>query len=679
MHKHDVPVYVFLAIIISAGFFVAEHAIMAVSNIDRLTSLAAVTVSSPVSHGASVPTIETTALQKYAETKLSGATSKTISGHIEAYYAENKKFDNADTPLHFALLSGHNVYQLHNLSGEFDPALDGAVASLTGFITQKSDKDLYVNLSDSAQLRMRAVHTFPALVKKSEERSTTTCANSFCTLVVLVDTTNNSSHLPTPTDIHDYIFNGRIKNALLEESYNQTLIAGDVTDWIGVNSDPISPFFAPSEVDQYLTNHNINLSNYQQLVFLINGGSQSVGGEGTVGATTYWQNGTVFTIPVSLIGFSSYANNASLTTSNGNLSYFDYLYVHETGHNLNALHDNLLNCKSGPLSLPSECIPVEYGNKYSIMGDGSYGGHFSSLQKLRIGWLTIDDITFAWSGGHSLDPIENSGGTYLGIDGMHDSIPEFLVERRTSSGLDTRSAFPSLNLNGAFLYRLNNPVAASVSTDPFSWDMILVDTTPSLRSDDWYQSMSDVVFKIPQAYNDIQDHVRFSQSSNGNNNLITLSVPIQTDQSCLKSPIKVFEPKANPGDTFTSQMSKQKWPVLAVPNPLPHALVQTLHADVTSPDSEVFLAKNISIFNDDRISCGPGLYTIELLHNGVSIPLLSESSITYEPWSGPHFQTVMAYLPVNGLTYGMQTVTLKITKQNDGTVFTRDLKFDLEQ
>jgi hypothetical protein len=100
---------------------------------------------------------------------------------------------------------------------------------------------------------------------------------------------------------------------------------------------------------------------------------------------------------------------------------------------------------------------------------------------------------------------------------------------------------------------------------------------------------------------------------------------------------------------------------------------------VTSPDSEVFLAKNISIFNDDRISCGPGLYTIELLHNGVSIPLLSESSITYEPWSGPHFQTVMAYLPVNGLTYGMQTVTLKITKQNDGTVFTRDLKFDLEQ
>ncbi len=681
MHKHDVPVYVFLALIISTGFVAARYTMMVVAHTDRIQALASVAARTPLTPKDSVTSkTSAVALRNYAETKLSGATEMTVSGRIEAYYSENKKFDTADQPLRFALVSGHDVYELHNLSGALHPALDGAQATLSGFVSaQSGPKELFVNLSSEAQTRLHGLRSFPGIVR-GDERSTTTCANSFCTLVVLVDTTNSVSNLPTPVEIHDYIFNGRIKNALLEESYNETPIAGDVTDWISLSPQQgISPFFAPSEVDQYFMGHNINLSNYQQVVFLINGGPQSVGGEGTIGTTTYWQGGNYYIIPVSLVGFSSYANNSSLTTSNGNLSYFDYLYIHETGHNLNALHDNLLNCKSGPLSVPSECISVEYGNKYSIMGDGAYGGHFSTIQKLRIGWLGLEDVTFAWAGTHTINPMENSEGTYLGIDGTHDSIPEFLAERRISSGIDTRSAFPTVNISGAFLYRLNNRTAASISTDPLSWDAPLVDTTPPAQSDAWYQSMSDVVFKIPQAYNDTQDHIRFSQAANGSNNSIVLSAPLSTNDACAKNPVKAFEPTTNPGDTFTSQMAKHKWPVVAAPDPLPKSLIQTLHADVNESGAQVFLAKNIILFNDDSVPCGSGAYTFELISHGTTLPLLSESSVTYEPWSGPHYETVMAYLPVSGLSYGIQTVTLKITKHNDGTTFTRDLKFNLEQ
>jgi hypothetical protein len=147
--------------------------------------------------------------------------------------------------------------------------------------------------------------------------------------------------------------------------------------------------------------------------------------------------------------------------------------------------------------------------------------------------------------------------------------------------------------------------------------------------------------------------------------------------ACTRSGVKAFEPYVNSGDTFTGQIPAHKWPITTAKPSVAAALVQDIHVDLNNPDAQIFLYKNIMLFNDDYIACGAGQYTFEFIVNDVSIPLLSESTATYDAWSGPHFNYVMAYLPVTGMTYGQHTVTLKITKISDNTVFSRPLVFNL--
>lgn len=617
--------------------------------------------------------LESKALVAYARNFKKGSKEIIVAGRIEAYYSENKKFEAEDQPLKFVLVSGKDVYEIKTLKGSLPLSLNGAAVELLGFTSLGRDgkKELVVDLSASDIKNLSTSSNRGMSLR--DERSN--CPATLCSIVIPVDMSGDISNLPAPEDIENYINNGRIANAILEESYAQASLSVRVMPWVSISSQTMSPYYAPSEIEQYLINQGIDLSSYGQLAFLINGGSQSSGGEATIGAQQYYANGSSYNIPVSLVGFAPYANNANLTSSNGNMSYFDYLYVHETGHNLGALHDNLLNCGGGPMSLPSQCISIEYGNKYSIMGDAAYGGHFSLVQKLRAGWVGMPPLVT--SGIYSFDPIELANPSFLGIDGNTNYIPEFLMERRTSVGIDALSLFTDPNLNGVFLYRMKNPTDPNLSSDPMTWDVGLIDTTPTVASTNWYTSLNDLVFKIPQRYGDIQNNTRFSQRLDGMNNSVQVSQGLQVADACAKKPVKAFEPYVNSGDTFTGQIPSHKWPVRTGLPTVAASLVQDIHADTSLPDAQIFLIKYFMLFNDDAIPCGPGEYSFEIIFNGESIPLLTDSSATYNPWSGPNYDVIMAYLPVSGLSYGQHTATLKITKLNDGSVFSRPLVFNL--
>ncbi len=681
MPKQDMPLF-FLIVFIVAFCVVATGDTTAntIANHEESlrTSQAAATSRAVRVQALTMTNSERTLLTKHVERLGKSTPITTLQGKIEAYYSEDLKKEEGNH-LKFALVSRGEVYELKNINGELPASIDGATVELAGVVSvSRGSKELLVSLSPAKIKSIRGVHT--VVNKKSgtsESRGfeTNDCNINFCALVIPVDMTGDTSNLPAPEELEEYIFNGRIKSALLEESYDQIAYSGDVTGWVSSPEQSISVFYATPEIANYIASNNINLSGYDQLVFLINGGPQASSGEASIGTASYWINGSSYNIPVARVGFLTYQYNENLTSANGNLSYFDYLYVHETGHNFNALHDNLLNCKSGPVSVPSECMSIEQGNKYSIMGDGSYGGHFSVWQKLRAGWVAMPQLT---SGGtHSLGAIESPSVNNLGIDGNTNTVPEFLLERRTNTGLDSLNLFTDLNLDGVFLYRVKNTFESGVTSDPMTWDVGLVDTTPHLRSALWYESMNDVVFKSPQRYADRQTLKQFAQSLNGDNNTIIVSPGMATVNPCTRGPIKVFEPYINQGDTFTGQIQAQKWPVKMGTPSVAADLIQNIQADVNNPDAQIFLYKNVMLFNDDYVACGPGQYTFEFIFNGVSVPLFSESTITYDPWSGPHFTSMMAFLPAYQLTYGQHTMTLKITKINDGSVFSRPLVFNL--
>lgn len=598
-----------------------------------------------------------------------------VSGRLEAYYSESKKFEEGDQPLRFALVSGKTRYEVKNLRGHLPVSADGADVTLTGIVgaSRAGIKELTTNIgsTEARLIRGRLQHADGTAPR---ERSLG-CSTTFCTLVIPVDMSGDPSVLPSPSAIHDYIFNGRPKAALLEESYGQTVIDGVVTDWVSAPSQTLYVFQAPAEVDAYLLEQGINPGAFEQVVFLVNGGSQRNGGEASVGPTYFVSNGVTYYVPVALVGFEQYGNTADPTVANGNLAYFDYLYVHETGHNLNALHDRLANCKAGPLSKPSECMSVEYGNKYSLMGDGALGGHFSVLQKLRIGWIDLADSAAPNHGVFALAPIEASSVTFGGIDGDANAVPEFVAEYRDGTGIDLPNLFTDVDLAGLFTYRM--PRGQDITADPATWNGELVDMTPGTNSATWYNSMNSVVWKAPQGYDDGQVNKRFEKTTGMAAHRFHVGMPTAVSAACLKSPVKVYEPELTTGDTFTSQLSRQKWPPAPQTVNPPQNLIQDVHADVNDPGAQVFLYKKFVVFNDDFAACGGTQFSYELISDGVSLPLITESASNLPAWSGPNYSMAMAFLPVSGMSYGQHTVVLRVTKQNDGSVFERNLIFNL--
>lgn len=602
---------------------------------------------------------------------------KTISGRLVVYFEEKENHENAGDSMKVALVSGRDFFEIDNISGFVDRNWNGKFATLSGFVSptnKTGNKEIIVNLSQEkiktfSQARLNSV-------RNRDNRDVAYCnGGEFCSLVVSLDLTGGQEELPASNDIKNYIFNGRIKNTLSEESYGQFDYNGYVTPWISVPYQNINIFGLPYEAEQYLISNGVDIGLFDQVLILVNG-SMNNSGFASVGNSSFYFNNTDYQIPVAVVGFQGYFNDF-LSASNGNMTYFDYLVVHEAGHNVGAVHDNLLDCQNGPESLPSECLLIEYGNKYSIMGDGSYGGHFSAWNKFLVGWVGSSNMIFSSNGTYSLDDIENENPSFLGLDINSSSVPEFLMERRNPLGIDALSLFQNLNLNGVFLYKQINYPGLNRTQNPQTWNMALVDTTPPFQSQYFSDSISDTVFKTGQRFTDPATGLRFAQNLGGDGNTIVVSPPILDTLVCTRNPIKVFEPENNSGDTFTSQIQKQKWPNPTDIFGIASNLVQDVQTDVSNQYAQVFLSKNIVLFNDDTPFCGNGEYAINVFYNGNSIPLISNSVVNIEPWTGWNFQSIYLFFPTYGLNYGNQTITLKITKINDETVFSKDLIFNL--
>lgn len=679
MNTKDIPLYGLLALFAIAGVLVIRHDTrVQVEHFALGDSAQAAVASAPATRYRAVESsadsrtaLRAWSLQNYGASYM----ERTVSGTISIVYQEAGQGQKPlAEPRAAYLVSDGSAYRITSIGAPVPERLDGATVTLTGLVSgerKSGDKEMLVNVSEAAWAREPLAARAPRRQGGSRSAS---CEGNYCALVIPIATPDTQLQLPAPADIESYIMDGDIAAVLADESGGTFEYDGMVTEWISVASSSVPIWEAMPEVDQYIYSNNIDIGQYDQIVFLVAGGPDGAGGLATLGESFFMSGGNAHAIAVARVGFASYQNNANELMANGNLSHFSYLYAHETGHNIGAGHDSLLNCHKGPLATPSSCLYEEYGNNYSLMGGGALGSHMSPLSKVRVGWKSMGDFIMTSSGTHTLTPTEMPGATYLGVDYGSNGVPEYLFERRASTGFDTVSLFPNTDLVGAFMYRMRSTVDWSMlPTDPFAWDMPLVDVTPGKYATDWPSALSVATLKLPNRITDVDRALAMWQYQGGNNEVVAVGPAIASNTACTARPIQVFDaPHAN--DAFVGQIAPQAWPGTPFKAA---ATLPELSGNVTDVNSNVLIAKTFVIFNDDGVRCPSTQYSFRLLFGGAPLTLMSDTSAAIPAWSGPHYQTIFAFMPVYGLSYGPQTVTLEVAKQNDGTVFSEDLNFEL--
>ncbi len=295
-------------------------------------------------------------------------------------------------------------------------------------------------------------------------------------LVVLVTPSSMvQTTKPNPDTMRRDIFFGTFQKFYKEQSYGNVSFAGDVTDWISVpaSSHPgcASPQLDQPEVKSYIIQKGINLSNYERVVFVVNGW---VGGCAFVGKLDWSFNGASYSLSQGWVGWP----NAEYVRSG--MSGFEYVLAHEVGHEIGVMHANAWSCRG--TSLDMGCYHSEYGNPYDVMGTGYYASHFNAFYKDILGWLsTSSKVSITKSGSYTLAPIETQKGVRAAIinnPGIPSAAPLYLEFRRPigfDSTLPLSSAGIHINQIVAPQYGFPFPrlLNANYATDPASQQALI--------------------------------------------------------------------------------------------------------------------------------------------------------------------------------------------------------------
>lgn len=150
--------------------------------------------------------------------------------------------------------------------------------------------------------------------------------------------------------------------------------------------------------------------------------------------------------------------------------------VHEHGHSFGLPHARAYDCTSNglPVTLGGSCVALEYGDPYDAMGQSTYVGHFTGMNKDRIGWLGArKHVVMTPSSSFTLAPFERVSATpVVAVVNSPVSGRRYWLEFRQPVGMDAR--FPAggtagiqihLDQNGLGPYLLDpTPSDASFTT-----------------------------------------------------------------------------------------------------------------------------------------------------------------------------------------------------------------------
>lgn len=623
-------------------------------------------------------------------------TETTIKGKLAVVYQDD--FSEHGTPIvdengedikKLYLSTPTEFYRLENLAHPVTEGLNGIEVELTGFLSSNRDesgeKKFIVNIQEDKIRGLESRSKKPAKDWGKIDERGGACGGNYCALVVLIDTTNNSPYfdLPTPQEMYDMVFvnPGRIKQNFYEQSYGQMTYGGTVTNaWLQLSTSEVAALMSGTnaQVEQYIINNNIDMNDYDQVIYVVQD-PLYYGAISSIGPINQIINGQTYSLARTIVRMGWYFTPPTILAANGNITYWERQWIHETGHALGANHDNAAACEHGPTSLPSECIIVAYGNGYSTMGWSTLGSHFSFFKKREIGWITDSNIVSGQNGGNFvLKPIELANPQII-ASSQSWNIPTqgtYYFEARKPIGFDSISSpqprGTRFNFEGAFVYR-ELPEGFPVLTDvsPAASSAIATTSTDT--------SKRDVVLKNGEVLSSTGHGMEFAGVYNPvPPALATLAGPTvgvitsPITASCALQPFKLFHFYESSTNITKGQLPKQSWPQTPFVPDL--SQVKNFATDNTNPNATIALNLDYRIFNDDSVACGATQIERSISLDGQLIegPTLSP----LEPWS---FSNASNQLTVSGynLSYGQHTITLVLTKQNDGSTITQDFLFNV--
>ncbi len=256
---------------------------------------------------------------------------------------------------------------------------------------------------------------------------------------VLAILVNRPNQAPTPTkeEMRQKLFASGFTSYFTEQSDGKVSFKGDVTDWILLPTPRTvcgAYLLDAPEIQQHLQAKGISLSNFGHIVFIENGYSS---GCASVGKWDIPFNGTTYRLSVSWVGYP----NAHYGREGSKMTGFDYILAHEMGHQLGVMHANSWSCQGQ--TLDSDCVHVEYGNQYDVMGSGFYGGHFNAYYKDVLGWLSESSkVRITTNKTYTLQPLSSNSGLRAAIitnpyvTAVNPKAQPLYVENRQQLGFD---------------------------------------------------------------------------------------------------------------------------------------------------------------------------------------------------------------------------------------------------
>jgi hypothetical protein len=295
------------------------------------------------------------------------------------------------------------------------------------------------------------------------------------TLVILVNFSDSPTQPYTPADARAVVFT-TTSNFYLENSFQQTWLAGDVVGWftIAATSTACDTDAIATQARSAAVATGVNLAAYAHHVY------------------AFPQNYNCY-----FWGRSTVGGNPSYAWINGDFELG--VTAHEFGHGLGLWHSHSMDC--GTATLGSSCTPYEYGDTLDMMGASSFA-HFNPFQKERLGWLNAGispPITTVQTGGtYALESYELAGSGPKALKILKSTDPStgnrtwYYVQSRQAIGFDAGLAGNANVLSGVLIH---------FGTESSGNSSYLIDLTPESGSS-IYLDWSDPALVVGQSFAD---------------------------------------------------------------------------------------------------------------------------------------------------------------------------------